>query len=123
MINYLFSLGDSYGSITPSHQVAYAGSSVQIICNSMKPLRWTKDGKELREDGLTVIQNNELLLINVAETHSGNYTCHGTGLKRSETQTSTEILVGSMSYINAVFKDVVLVDDFCPRMHIGQTLQ
>lgn len=82
------------GTIFPVHQVGYEGSTVTISCKSTKEPKWSKDGIPFTTF-VTVFGN--LVLTDIKDRDSGNYTCHGFLNKKSSshfTVTSTLLVAG-----------------------------
>ena len=95
----------SYGKVYPIVRAAYVGDTVFILCDSLTPPIWTKEGKDVYSHYWTrqgtVLQKqsklnqNNLLLKKVVEKDSGHYVCEGTLESGNETfKASSELLVG-----------------------------
>ena len=81
-----------FGSVEPNLQLAFAGTTITILCNSFTPPRWSKEGEALKNVNFL----KELLIIpGLTESDSGTYKCEGTINEEGETFTNTsQLLVG-----------------------------
>ena len=61
------------GTVFPSYHVTHEGTTVKISCYSQTEPKWTKKG--FPQHVLTLF--GQIVLINVQQKDSGEYTCHG----------------------------------------------
>ena len=81
-----------YGTIYPTNQAVYEGSLVEIVCFSVIPPVWLKDGHIYRE---SYVSRYSLEFHSVKQKDQGYYVCEGTeNTKGKLFQATSELLVG-----------------------------
>ena len=85
-------------SVCPSPIVVNKGENVTCLCQDHGGnipghvnVTWFKDGAQISN---TELQQNMLILKDVNERNSGNYTCRVQSLVEVENETSVEVVVG-----------------------------
>ena len=75
----------------PKEASALIGSSFHLHCVAESDIRtiitWTKDGKRLFPEGLTILNNGTLLFSDVKKSDGGSYTCRATNAVKTITAT------------------------------------
>ena len=82
--------------ISPSLSLLHTESSQIVICSSDTSVIWSKNGRNISNNH--VLYLNILLLTNVTESDSGNYTCQGTQFNKSF-EAHAEVIVGGNQLI------------------------
>lgn len=88
-----------YGTILPAYKIAYSNTNVSITCKSSGPTTWYKDGElDLRLD----ILGSDLVIRNISEDFTGDYTCKGSLPNGDPFGVTATILVGG------IFNDLLI---------------
>jgi len=86
----------TYGTIKPDIQLAYAGSSVSILCNSLTQPFWSKDGYPVKNATFIL---SLIILMDVVESDSGEYICEGTLNKEGNNFSEVSTLLVGGEYV------------------------
>jgi len=98
-----------YGTINPIIQLAYEGSSATFHCSSLTQPNWSKEGYPVKNATFIL---NLLLLTQVKETDSGEYTCEGTLNKKGKNFTKVSTLLVGGEYVKSEYSIVL-------RLYLG----
>ncbi len=84
-----------YGSVWPPIQLAYEGSTVRILCNTISLPKWKLNGSQLYSNN-SKFEGYYLILNNVQQSNTGTYLCRGTKTFNRPFESIAEVLIGGL---------------------------